>query len=141
MAIALANGINYSSVNVQVIIPVIGLVTGITKIEYNKEVQIDDNYSLGQDPTSRGYGQNKYSGSITIFKDIWNLIVDASPLKDPLLLPPFDITIVFGGTATGGFRKEVLNAVNFKADPMGVNAGDTKILIDIPLAIGNITKS
>ena len=141
MAIALANGINYSSVNVQVIIPIVGLVTGITKIEYNKEVQIDDNYSLSQDPTSRGYGQNKYSGSITLFKEIWNRIIDASPLKDPLNLPPFDITIVFGGTATGGYRKEVLHAVNFKSDPMMVGAGDTKILVDIPLAIGGMTKA
>jgi hypothetical protein len=136
--VALANGVNYSSVNIQVFIPVIGIVVGITKIQYGKEQTIDDNYALGQDPVSRGYGQNKYSGSISLYKETWNKIIDASPLKDPLALPPFEITVVFGGAATGGYRKETLHAVNFKANPMTANSGDTKLILDIPLAIGGI---
>lgn len=136
--IALINGVNYSSVNVTVIIPLIGAVVGVTKIEYNKEKTIEDNYGLGADPISRGFGQNKYMGSLTMYKDTWNQIIDASPLKDPLNLPPFEITVVFGGLSTGGFRKETLHMVNFKANPMTVAAGDTKITVDIPLAIGGI---
>lgn len=136
--IALANGINYSSVNVTVIIPAIGPVVGITKIEYSKEKAIDDNYALGPDPVSRGYGQNKYTGSLTMYKDTWNKIIDASPGKDPMNLPPFEVTVVFGGLSTGGFRKETLHMVNFKANQMSVSAGDTKITVDIPLAIGGI---
>lgn len=136
--IALINGVNYSAQNVIVVIPAIGPVVGITKIEYNKEKTIDDNYGLLADPVSRGFGQNKYSGSITLYKDTWNQIIDASPLKDPLSLIPFEITVVFGGLATGGFRKETLHAVSFKANPMSVSSGDTKITVDIPLAIGGI---
>lgn len=138
MAIALINGVNYSSVNVQVIIPLIGPITGVTKITAMKEQVIDDNYSLGQDPSSRGYGQNKYTGSITMYWDVLARIIDLSPLKDPLTLPPFEITVIFGGAATGGYRKMSLHACNFKSIPMSVGAGDTKILCDIPLAIGNM---
>ena len=140
MATALLNGVNYSSVNITVIIPILGPVIGITMVEYMEEQTIDDNYSLGVNPTSRGFGQKKYTGSISIYKDVWNRIIDASPLKDPLSLPPFEVTIVFGGAATGGYRKETLHAVNFKSNPFSVSAGDTKVLLDIPLAIGGIDR-
>lgn len=137
MATALVNGIGISAANISVIIPPIGPVVGITKLDYSKELQIDDNYGLGQEPAERAYGQYKYSGSISILKSAWNKIVDASPGKDPLKLPPFPITIIFTNPTTG-FRKEVLNMVNFKANPMSVGAGDTKVTCDVPLAIGGI---
>jgi hypothetical protein len=51
MATALLNGVNYSSVNITVIIPILGPVIGITMVEYMEEQTIDDNYSLGVNPT------------------------------------------------------------------------------------------
>lgn len=137
MALPLINGVNYASANVQIIIPLIGVVTGVTEINYAVEQTIDDNYSLAQDPTNRGYGQNKYTGDISLYKDVWNRIIDLSPMRNPLKLPFFDIVIVFTG-ASGGYRKETLRAVNFKTNPMGVKMGDTKIISKITLAIGNI---
>lgn len=134
--IPLINGIQYGSPNIQVILPVLGLVVGISSINYSKEQTIEDNYGLGSDPVSRGFGQNKYSGDITIFKETWNKIIDISPLRDPSKLPLFDIAVVYTGAA--GVRKEVLRAVSFKTNPVGVNAGDTKIMCKIDLAIGSI---
>jgi hypothetical protein len=135
--IPLINGVAYASANVGVIIPIIGAVTGVIEINYNKEQQIDDNYALQQDPVSRGYGQNKYTGDITLYKEIWNKIIDASPGKDPAKLPFFDIIVTFGGAGVA-FRKETLRAVNFKNNPMGVKGGDTKIVCKINLAIAGI---
>lgn len=135
--IPLINGINYSSANVSVIIPVLGLVIGITEINYGKETSIEDNYSLGQDPVSRGYGQNKYSGDLSLYKDIWNKIIDVSPLRDPAALPPFDIVVTYGGNGVA-FRKETLRAVSFKSNPMAVKSGDTKFVCKIALAIAGI---
>lgn len=133
----LINGVNYASANVSVIIPILGLVIGITEINYTTDTAIDDNYSLGQDPTSRGFGQNKYTGDITLYKEVWNKIIDVSPLRQPQRLPMFDITVTFGGPGVP-FRKETLRGVSFKANPMGVKSGDTKILCKIPLAVGGI---
>lgn len=137
MTIPLINGVNYSSANITMIVPLIGVVIGVTSINYNMETDIADNYSLGQDPTSRGYGQNKYSGDIEIYKEVWNRIIDASPNKNPMQLPFFDIVVAFGGPGVP-FRKETLRAVNFKNNPMGVKSGDTKITCKINLAIGAI---
>jgi hypothetical protein len=135
--IPLINGVNYASANISVIIPVLGVVTGITEINYMQETAIDDNYSLAQDPTSRGFGQNKYTADLSIYKDVWNRIIDISPLRNPTRLPLFDIVIVFGGTNVP-FKKEVLRAVSFKSNPMAVKSGDTKLICKINLAIGGI---
>lgn len=137
MALPLINGINYSSANVNIIIPLLGVAIGVTKISYSKEKTIEDNYALGPDPVSRGFGQNRYTGQISMYKDLYNRIIDLSPDKDPTNLPPFDITVTFGGN-TAPFRKETLRAVSFKNVPMSVSSGDTKIPVDIDLAIGNI---
>jgi len=131
------NGINYSAANVTVVLPIAGPVAGITRIEYSKEQAMENNYGLGQEPVSRGYGQNTYTGTITIYKDEWNRIIDASPLRDPTKLPPFDILVTFGALGVP-FRTEVLKFCNFKNNPMGVGGGDTKIEVQIQLAIGTI---
>ena len=135
--IPLINGINYSSANITVIIPVLGAVTGISEVNYAMEQAVDDNYSLGQNPTSRGFGANKYSGDLTIYKDVWNKIIDAAPEKNPMKIMPFDIIVTYGGAGVP-FRKETLRAVSFKNNPVGVKAGDTKITCKINLAIGGI---
>lgn len=139
MATALVNGIAYSSVNVTPIIPIIGPVVGITKIAYTAKQKKDNNYGLQKRPVSRGYGAEEYEASIEIYKDVWNKIIDASPNKNPLEIPPFPITVVFGGTGVQ-VRKEVLEMCEFMEDPMSVNAGDTSIKITIPLIIGGVSK-
>ncbi len=136
--IPLINGVAYASSNIGVIIPIIGAVTGVMEINYSKEQQIDDNYALQQDPVSRGYGQNKYTADITIYKEVWNRIIDLSPEKDPTKLPFFDIIVTFGGANGVQFRKETLRAVNFKNNPMAIKSGDTKITCKINLAVAGI---
>lgn len=134
---ALINGINYSAANLTIILPIIGALPVVLELNYNKDQKIDDNYALLQDPVSRGYGQNTYTGDVTMYKDAWNLIAAGSPGKDPLKLPPFPITLVFSGPGVQ-YRKEVLASVNFKNNPFSVKGGDTKLTCKINLAIGGI---
>lgn len=137
MALPLINGNGYGSANVQVIIPPLGPVIGITAIEYKKDVDIQDNFGLGPDPVSRVYGQNKYTGKIAMYKEVWNKVMSVSPQGDPTLLPPFNIKVIY--TAVGqATRVETLRSVSFKTVPVTVNSGDTKMIVDVDLAIGNI---
>jgi len=136
--IPLINGVQYASANINVIIPGFGVIShGITEINYTTETVIDDNYGLPQDPTGRAYGQNKYSGDISIYKEIWNRIIDGSPLRMPQKLPFIDIVVTYGGAGVP-FRKETLRAVNFKNNPVGVKSGDTKLICKIILAVAGI---
>lgn len=140
--IPLINGVNYSSANVNVILPILGaVVAGIQAVNYRKETNIVDNYSLGQDPTSRAFGQNTYTGSLEIYKEVWNRIIDLSPERDPAKLPLFDIVVTYGGNLGGvavPFRKETLRGVSFKTNGSGVTGGDTKIVVTVDLAIAGI---
>lgn len=137
----LINGVAYSSANINVILPIVGAVPGIQSIVYNQTTDVMENYALGQDPVSRGFGQNKYTGSIEIYKETYDLIVAASPNRNPTMLPFFDIVVTFGGFLGGQaipFKKEVLRSVTFKSNGTEVKSGDTKIIVKVDLAIAGI---
>ena len=121
---ALINGVNYSWSNVSLVlfgVPVVG----ITKIEYKAKQKKDDNYGFGAEPISRGYGNKEYDAKITLYKDEWNKIIAASPNRDPLAIPFFDIQVSFGGSRVTA-ATDVLQACEFLEDPFTVGQGDTK---------------
>jgi hypothetical protein len=136
MATPLINGVAYSWANVKLVlfgVPVIG----ITKIEYKKKQNKENNYGLGTEPISRGYGNNEYDAKITLYKDEWNSIIAAAPNKDPNQIPFFDIQVSFGGAGVAS-TLDVLQACEFLEDPFTVGQGDTKIMIELPLILAGI---
>lgn len=138
MATPLINGINYSWANVSLVlfgVPVVG----ITKIEYKKKQKKENNYGFGSQPVSRGYGNYEYEGSIELYQDEWKRIIAASPNRDPMLIPPFEIQVTYAGRGLQA-EKDVLKAVEFTEDNMTANQGDTKLMVTIPLVIGLIER-
>lgn len=138
MATPLINGINYSWANITLVlfgVPVVG----ITKIEYKRKQKKENNYGVGSQPVSRGYGNYEYEGSIEIYQDEWKRIIAASPSKDPLTIPPFEIQIVYEGRGIIA-NKDILKAVEFMEDNFTANQGDTKLMVTVPLIIGLIER-
>ena len=139
MATPLINGINYSWANIKVVlfgVPVVG----ITKISYNTKQKKENNYGLGAEPVSRGYGNKEYEGSIEIYTDEWKRIIEAAPGRDPLAIGPFDIQVLYGLNAINPDKKDVLKSVEFLENPLEANQGDTKLMVTIPLIIGSIER-
>lgn len=135
---ALINGVNYSWSNISLILfgtPVLGIIS----IDYKEKQKKDNNYGAGSKPVSRGYGNFEYEGSIEIYTDTWKAIIDGSPNRSPLLIPPFNIPITFGGDGVITTR-DVLKAVEFLENPFEGKSGDTKLTIKIPLIIGDIQR-
>lgn len=138
MATPLINGINYSWANIS--LTLFGVpVVGITKIEYKRKQKKENNYGAGAQPVSRGYGNFEYEGSIELYLDEWNRIIQASPNRDPLLIAPFEIQVVYSGRGILA-EKDVLKAVEFKEDDFKANQGDTKLMVTVPLIIGLIDR-
>jgi hypothetical protein len=138
MITPLINGVNYSWANITLIlfgVPVVG----ITKISYKRAQKKENNYGMGAQPVSRGYGNYEYGGSIELYLDEWNRIIAASPNRDPFQIGPFDVPITFGGNGVQA-TKHVLRAVEFTEDNFDSSQGDTKIMITVPLVIGAIDK-
>lgn len=132
------NGINYSWANISLVlfgVPVVG----ITKIDYTRKQKKENNYGAGSQPISRGYGQYEYDGKIEMYLDEWKKIIAASPNRDALLIPPFDIQITYSGRGILA-EKDVLKAVEFMEDPLSAGQGDTKLMVSIPLVIGSIER-
>jgi len=132
------NGINYAWANISFILfgtPVVGIVA----IDYKRSQKKDNNYGSGKKPVSRGYGQEEYEGSIEVYLDTWKSIIDGSPNRNPLEIPPFDIPVMFGGEGVDT-TQDILRAVEFTEDPLSSKSGDTKITVKIPLIIGGIDR-
>jgi hypothetical protein len=132
------NGINYSWSNISCIL-FGNVVVGISKLEYNEKQTKENNYGFGDKPISRGYGNYEYSGSMELYLDEWKKIIAGSPDRSPLNIPPFEITVLFGGSRVV-FSKDVLQYVEFLENPLDANQGDSKLMVKIPLIIGNISR-
>ena len=136
--VPIVNGTNYSWNNIKLVlfgVPVIG----ITKIEYKEKQNKENNYGMGENPVSRGIGNKEYEGSIEIYVDELKRIIDASPNRNPLDIPPFDVQVIYGGTRVTP-NVDVLQAVEFLENPFNAAQGDAKILVTIPLVIGGIIR-
>lgn len=130
------NGINYSAQNAGVTMfgrPIVG----VTKISYSKKQGKENNYSLQNEPTSRGYKSAEYDCSIEMYLDEWKAIQDSAPDNDPTKIPPFEFQVIFSGDSVN-YKEDHILFAEFLEDPLAVSAGDTKILITIPVIIGGI---
>lgn len=135
----LINGVSYSWASVKLVwfgVPVVG----ITKIEYKKKQKKENNYGMGQEPISRGYGNNEYEAKITLYREEWIRIIAAAPLFDPLQAPFSDIQVVFGSSRLAA-STDILLAAEPMEDVFTIGQGDTKSMVDIPLIIAGIVHS
>jgi hypothetical protein len=138
MATPLVNGINYSWSNVKLIlfgVPVVGIV----KIDYKIKQKKENQYGVGYEPISRGYGNKEYEGSIELYQDEIKRIIEAAPNRDLMQIPPFDIHVLFetGGTLV---TLDILKMCEFMEEGLSASQGDTKLTVSLPLVIGQITR-
>lgn len=133
---SLINGVNYSWSNVK--LNLFGVpVVGVTEINYGRKQKKENNYGSDVNPISRGYGNIENEGSITLYLDEWNRIIQAATDKDPLGIAPFDIQVLFGGTSVN-FKQDNLRGCEFLNDPFEAKQGDSKLMVKIDLVIGLI---
>lgn len=136
---ALINGVNYSWGNLNVVL-FGNIVIGIGKLSYKARQEKTNNYGWNQKPISRGYGRYEFEGSIDLYSDEWIKIIRSSPNNDPLQLLPSDIQIVFAGSRVLP-NKDTLQAVEFLENPFDASEGDTKLMVTVPIIIGDIIRS
>lgn len=137
MPTPLVNGTSYSWANVK--LNLFGtVVVGITAIKYKKKQEKVNNYGAGVVPVSRGYGNEEYEASITLYMEEWRKIIEAAPSKDPLAIGPFQIQVLYGSSSLQ-FRQDNLEMCEFMEDSVDTKQGDSKVMIEIPLIIAGVT--
>ena len=114
----------------------------ITKIEFKRSQKKENLYGAGYEPIHRGYGKVEYTGSIELYIDEWKRIIASAPERNPFLIQPFDITIVYTVKSTNipTGQVDILRQCEFSEDSMSTASGDTKILVSVPLIIGGIDR-
>jgi hypothetical protein len=114
----------------------------VTKLEFKRSQTKDNLYGSGYEPMRRGYGKVEYTGSIELYIEEWKRIIAASPQRNPFLIQPFDITIVYTVKSTNipTGQVDILRYCEFTEDSMSTASGDTKILVSVPLIIGGIDR-
>jgi len=138
MATYLINGVNYSWADVKFVL--FGIpVRGITSISAKKKQEKTNNYGASSEPISRGYGRSEYEASIELYKDEWQAVIAASPNKDPLAIPAFEIQVIYGSSRNAVVGTDVWHNCEFLEDPFSTKEGDTKIVLSIPMIIAGIT--
>lgn len=134
------NGAQISSVNVNVNIYGITL-QGITKIDYKRVGDHKVNYALGAEPYGIGFGQYKYTASITMYQEMWEQLyqdlgmspLQAQPAQMDITVSPTQDSILFPYT-------DSLSNCKFLEDGFTVNSGDTKTEITVSMLITGITR-
>lgn len=130
MGMPLINGRSYSwadiSFNLGGYTPV-----GVTKIDYDEDEVIEDNYGAGNRPVSRGYGNIKSIASITLHAEEVEAIAAKAPNGRIQDLGIFDVTVQFMVGAT--ITTHVLKNCQFSKRSLGASQGDTKIEVELPL--------
>jgi hypothetical protein len=135
-ASVLINGVNYSWENTNVLI--FGqILTGITKVSIKSKQTKDNNYGIGKKPISRGYGNVEFEGSMSVYFDELLRWIKATGNGDILEIPYFDFPIMLVGKRVLP-HKIVVRGAEFIESPFENSQGDTKIIVDVPLVIGDI---
>lgn len=135
------NGVAYSASQVQVILSNTPI-AGVKSLSWEVKRDIKNNYGLGSEPTSFGYGQNTYSASIELDLDTYTALTASAPKGDITLLAPFIITYLFQPDPLNVKTKTtILKNVVFTNRGYDVNAGDTIIYKKFDLNYAGVTES
>lgn len=134
--VPLINGVAYSWADINA--HMLGrTVLGITAISYEDDQDITDNYGGGQFATSRGYGQIKFKGSLTMEMKEVERLTEAVPTGRLQDIPPFPITTSYVNAANKTVTHKLIMC-QFKNNKRNVKSGDTNIEVELELVIANI---
>lgn len=132
----LINGTAYSWADITV--NILGTpVAGIDAIKYTDNQEMEDNFGAGKLPVSRGYGQIKAEGSITLHAEEIVALQKVAPGKRLQSIPPFDIVVSYlpeGGTVT----TDTLKNCQFMKNSREPKKGDKMFAIELDLIISHV---
>lgn len=126
---ALINGRSYDWSMIEVNFSNIagGVIVGITNIKYDRDRKIENNYGVGSEPNSKGYGNVTYTASMTI--DM-NSIQQLQALATNGLLENlglFDVVISYNHPDSESIVVDTIEGCIFSNQGVDVSQDDTKI--------------
>ena len=125
----LVNGVSYNWGSIVILLGT-NILYGITELNFKKQQDKSNNMGVGNEPVSRGYGNNKYDASISMYMEDIKRLIAASPDGSLTGLPPFTVKAVYGNPAAP--TVDELYNFEFMEDGNKMSQGDTKFIQNIP---------
>ena len=137
MAQPFINGIQYTYG--QVSVRALGNVfTGIEKISYEETQEITNNYGAGNYAIGQGMGKIEVKGSMTLYMEELEALVDAAPGRRLQAIPNLDITITWLPEAGQAVKNHTIRNCRFTVNKRDMSTGDTKVTADISFIASHI---
>jgi len=135
MSVPLINGKAYDYVGITAIVLGVPL-PSISQINYTEEQEKTNNFGTGNRPVSRGKAAIEASASFEISMNDVEALRDVAPDGSLLLIPAFDIIIVYGNPQKP--VTHVLKNCEFTNDGVETSQGDTDIKRTFDLVISHV---
>ena len=135
MSVPLINGKAFDYVGITAIVLGVPL-PSISQINYTEEQEKTNNFGTGNRPVSRGKAAIEASASFEISMNDVEALRDVAPDGSLLLIPAFDIIIVYGNPQKP--VTHVLKNCEFTNDGVETSQGDTDIKRTFDLVISHV---
>ena len=138
---ALINGVAYSYSHIGITLAGMELVSA-SSINYEESQEKTNNYGLGAEPISRGYGTKEYTASVELTLGEAQILRDKAKELNPtgngslVDLPPFDIIVTFDNGVE--FITHSLISCEFTKDGFSGSTGDTELKESFDLIVAAI---
>jgi len=131
------NGVEYGWANVAAMIGT-SPITGIKKISYKDEQEMENIYGAGLQPVARGYGKIKSSASITLLRSDVESIRRSSPTGRLQDIAPFDIVVQYVPVQGQLPVRHTVKNAQFKNDSVEMGEGETSNQTTFELIVSHI---
>lgn len=136
----LINGVNHSWASIK--INMLGrTVIGVSKITYDDDTVLENNYGAGNMPVSRGVGNYTAKASIELHQ-AETVAIQAAALQNGIErvqdIPPFDVVVAYVPTGSNQLVTDVIKNCQFKTNGRDVSQGDTLIKHSHELVVSHI---
>lgn len=135
--IPLINGTQHSWASVR--INMLGrTLTGVTRIDYDDNVNIENQYGSGQFPDHQGVGNYEAKASIELYQHEMVAMQQAAAGARIQQIPPFDIVVTYLPTGSAQAVTDVIKNVRIKTNVRSLSQGDTMSKVPLDLVCSHI---
>lgn len=111
---------------------------GVTKIAYNDEQEIENNYGAGSFPSSRGFGNYKAEASITVTMEEVEKLQASVPSGRLQDIPEFDLVVSFVHPETAKIINHSVRNCRIMNNARDLNQNDKTFPIELTLVPSHI---
>lgn len=137
MATPLINGVQHAFASIK--INMLGrTLTGFVAVNYDDNVNIENNYGGGQFPDHQGVGNYEAKATLELYQYEMVALQQAANGARVQQIPPFDVNITYLATGSTQTVHDVIKNCRIKTNSRSLSQGDAKSMVTLELLCSHI---